>query len=160
MRGTAGALTLALAGGCADVPPDDPCGQGDVELLLDPDRPGFPRLEDGGRVPVFLPPQGGVFTELDVIMHGIAIEDVLRIRVTIDPPTGDLLATQMYQSVGLPMLCLPEGDISIRRLPVGFADGVLLEELDGVEAELAFKVFTTDGEPERTWDVVLGVTEF
>jgi hypothetical protein len=160
-RGSLVALTvLGACAGCAEPPEEGDCGSGEVELALDPDRPGFPELVDGAEVPVFIPPQTGVFTELDVHMHGIAVDDVLELRVTVDPPTGDLLASQMYQGAALPLFCLPGGDILLRRMPVAFADAVVLDELEGVQAELALTVFTRTGDHDRTWNVVLRVSEF
>src|SRR5690606_28945999 len=78
-----GLWTLVLAG-CPSAPPPEPCeGEGDPVLTL-ANRGGGPVLADGVEVDVFPPPQGGVFTELDVVIENLAMSELDYLRVTVD----------------------------------------------------------------------------
>jgi hypothetical protein len=152
-------LAIVATLGCTS-PPTEDCGHGSVELLLDPARTGFPALDDGGDVPVFIPPQGGIFTELDLTVRGVAVEDITRVRLTIDSTQGERLADQLYPGHGVPLLCIGDATAYVPRLPVRFAEGLVLEALDALAGELVLRVEEADDEHVRSWDVVLRVTGY
>ena len=145
--------------GCSPTSTDG-CTEGPVVLELDPARSGFPSLADGGEVPVFIPPQGGIFTELDLSIRGVAIDDIERVHVTIDSEADERLADQLYPGFAVPLLCDGNGTAFVPRMPVRFDEGLVLESLDGVVGELALVVATARVEHERQFDVRLRVTGY
>jgi hypothetical protein len=153
------AMLLAAVGalGC-NPPPPDGCGHGHVELSLDPARSDFPPLADGREVPVFIPPQGGIFTELDLTVRGLSVEDITMVEVTFDASDGERLADQRYPGHAVPLLCFDDA-AHVPRMPVRFAEHRPLETLDGIEGELMLRVQASDGHA-RGWHVVLRVTEY
>ncbi len=157
-------VVLALAGGCGEPASDDACdGAGDVVLTARPNRLDLRAIDDDSEVPVFPPPQGGVFTELDVAIAGVAIDDLDRVRVGIDDDSGAPIATQEYNGAGLPLVCQSDETIGIALvvadLPVGFDLSAELTELDGMAATLRLGVDTPDGATDVSWSVVLRQTQ-
>jgi hypothetical protein len=151
-------LAAAAALGC-NRPPADGCGHGSVDLELDPGR-GFDPLSEDGDVPVFIPPQAGIFTELDLVVRGIAVEAIEQVQVTIDSDDGDRVADQSYPGFAVPLLCDGNGTAYAPRMPVRFAEGLVLEELEGVQGELALVVSTSRTDHARQWAVRLRVTGY
>lgn len=160
------ALACACLAGCPDEPDDDDDGGGcpapgaPLAITLAPDQGDAPPLVDGDDVPVFPPPQGGVFTELDVELTGVDADDVEQLRIEIDDGTAQPLATQVYFGSGLPLRCVESGALTIDALPVGFDESVSLAQLDGVAVTLRATVTTADDSFDSNLAVVLRVTEF
>lgn len=138
------------------------CDPGGAEPALDvaPNRLSPDALQDGAELPVFNPPQGGVFTELDVSVRGIATEDLLSIGFVVTRDDDDIIANQRYMGAGLPLMCQSDGSQRIPDVPVGFDLDVVLLDLEGVPARLEAVVETPDGDVEASADVVLRVIEF
>ncbi len=149
---TTSRLLLALAClpllGCPEDPPEEegvcPAMDAVPGLTMTPNRGDEIALVEGGQVPVFYASQGGIFTELDVELTGVADDDVEQIRVEFIDTTGRPLATQVYFGSGLPLRCNESGTLTIQALPVGFDESIGLEELDGSAARLTAEVTTPD----------------
>jgi hypothetical protein len=152
-------LGAAAALGC-NPPPSDGCGHGPVDLSIDPARIGFPALDDGGEVPVFIPPQGGIFTELDLTVRGVAVADISMVQVTIDSTQGERVADQVYPGGAVPLLCIGDDTAYVPRMPIRFAEGLVLEELDDVRGDLVLRIEESGETHERSWSVVLRVTGY
>jgi hypothetical protein len=159
----AAALVLAAAlAGCPEPEPSGPCGpeDGDPVLTL-ANRGGGPRLADGVEVEIFLPPQGGVFTELDVTLEGLAQSELESLHIVVeDRDTGEPLADVRYLGSVIPLLCTEDDVLEVQYMPVGFTDPVVLAELDGVEATVTGTLETTRGDFSVGYDVVLRAVEY
>ncbi|MEM6994981.1 MAG: hypothetical protein AAF721_30995 [Myxococcota bacterium] len=153
-----GALTLLCLTGCPSESPERCTGAGDITIRARPNRLDTDDRRDGAELPVFLPPQDGTFTELDVEIGGIAAADVETVRVEVEDEDGELLAIQEYNGAGIPWMCQPDGSIIVLDLPVRFSDALVLAELDGVEATLLVGVDGPDGSTDVRWAVVLRQT--
>jgi len=154
-------LELLVLGGCPA--PASPCGSEDGEPVLTlANRGGGPELVDGAEVEIFLPPQGGVFTELDVSIDGLAHDDLERLHIVFeDRDTGESLADVPYVGHLIPLLCVEEDDVLVvQRMPVGFTDPVVLENLDGVAATVTGTLETARGDFGVTHDVVLRAVDY
>jgi hypothetical protein len=157
------ALCLLAATGCPEPEPDlTGCPAAGVEpsIVARPNRLDTSPLADGSSVPVFPPPQGGVFTELDIELAGIAAEDLEELRVEVlDPANSEIIAAQLYFGDGLPLTCNDDGVLVVRNLPVGFNDSTDLAELDQVGVMLSLRVVTAEETLAESWSVVLVVTD-
>lgn len=158
------ALGLAALGlaGCPAPPPPQPCGSvdGDPVLTLT-NRGGGPELADGVVVDVFPPPQGGVFTELDVIIDDLDAGELEFLRIQIDAiDTRESLASVSYFGDAIPLRCDDDERLVVDYLPVAFLDGVSLDGLDGVEATVSGTLETTRGDFSVEHDVVLHRTDY
>ncbi len=103
-------------------------------------------LADGDAVPVFVPPQGGIATELDISLVGVGLDTVQELRLGVTRiSNGDSVASVTYSGAGLPLECVRDGELRIRAVPVPFNDGVTLEALEGAEVQLAGMLLRTDG---------------
>lgn len=166
-RGHIGRVVLGLVvgclTGCPDPPPEGPCaGDGDPLLSL-ANRGGGPELSDGDEVEVFPPPQGGVFTELDVTIDFMASSELEDMYVSVEAmDTGEPLATIRYfgATLGMVLRCTEDEVLVVDNLPVGFNDGLELTELDGVPAVLTGTLVTSRGDFESRYEVVLRATEY
>lgn len=164
MRPVLPKLTAALAAvlvltACPSEP-DGPCaGGGTLDVSAQPNRLDTAPIDDGSQLPVFPPPQGGVFTELDVAVSGVASEQIERVAVRVDDESGAALALQEYNGAGLPWMCQPDDTAVVFGLPVGFDLSVQLAALDGVDAELTLTVDGAGQSLEQRWSVVLRQTE-
>lgn len=157
------ALASALLAGCPAPPPSGPCGtdDGDPALTLG-NRGGGPVLADGADVEIFLPPQGGVFTELDVTIERLAQSDLEYLHIVFeDRDTSEPLADVRYVGEVLPLLCTEDDDtLVVQRMPVGFTDPVVLADLDGVAATVTGTLETSRGDFGVEYDVVLRAVEY
>jgi hypothetical protein len=116
-------------------------------------------VTEGSDLPVFPPPQGGVFTELDVYFIGVHPDAVDSIRIEVTDSAGAALAVQQYNL--LPLRCLQDDALFIDNMPVGFYESTVLDELEGVPATLRLLLLTRDeGEVEYARNVILRVTDF
>jgi hypothetical protein len=164
-RAAARALVLCLVPslvGCPEPAPEGPCASepGDPVLAL-ANRGGGMAIVDGAEVEVFPPPQGGVFTELDVTIDGLDPDDLERLVVTlVSPDTGRVFADVTYLGELIPLRCTEDDVLEVQRMPVGFIDPVVLEDLDGVPATLTGTLETTRGDFAITHAVVLRVTDY
>lgn len=156
------ALVPVLLAGCP-AGPSGPCDTEDGNPVLTlANRGGGPRLVDGADVEIFLPPQGGVFTELDVTIDGLAQRDLDYLHIVFeDRDTGERLADVRYLGEVLPLLCTEEGDaLVVQYMPVGFTDPVVLAELDGVVATVTGTLETSRGDVSVAYDVTLRAVEY
>lgn len=103
-------------------------------------------LADDDMLPVFVPPQGGIATELDVVMTGVGFDtlNALQIRaVRVDD--GTTVAEVEYSGDFLPLECVQDGVVKVRTVPVPFLDGVTLQDLDAVRVEVTTRIDRSDG---------------
>jgi hypothetical protein len=160
------ALVLAVApwalAGCPGPEPSGPCGREDGDPVLTlANRGGGTVLADGVEVEVFPPPQGGVFTELDVTIDGMAADELDQLHVAIEArDTGRSLADVRYVGGIIPLMCTEDDVLAVQYMPVGFTDPVVLAELDGVEATVTGTLETVQGEFAVMHDVVLRATDY
>lgn len=163
MSARALAFASVLLVGCPAPAPSGPCGteDGDPVLTLG-NRGGGPLLADGADVEIFLPPQGGVFTELDVTIEGLAQSDLEVLHIVFDDrDTGEPLADVRYLGELLPLLCAEEDDaLVVQKMPVGFTDPVVLADLDGVAATVTGTLETSRGDFGVGYDVVLRAVDY
>ena len=157
------ALAPVLLAGCPAPAPSGPCGteDGDPVLTL-ANRGDGPVLADGADVEIFLPVQGGVFTELDVTIDGLAQSDLEDLHITFeDRDTGRSLADVRYLGEVLPLLCTEDDDTLVMQyMPVGFTDPVVLADLDGVAATVTGTLETSRGDFAVTYAVTLRAVDY
>jgi hypothetical protein len=157
-RIAAGAIAI-LCLACDDPPPEVCDGAGDAAVELHQrEDPG--RIVDGSEVSVFPPPQGGVWTEIDVTLIGVRTDDVTSLRVDIMDEGNVLLGSEFYLGEGLPLACQMDGTIEIDNMPVGFHDDTVLEDLEGVEATMTTTLAHAGGEVVDVVAVTLRVGSF
>ncbi|MCA9706650.1 MAG: hypothetical protein KDK70_12425 [Myxococcales bacterium] len=156
---------LALAG-CEDPQPlPEPCaGPGDPQLVLS-NRRAPVDLGVGGQVEVFPPPQGGVFAELDLVVHDMAIDELDDLRVEVESvPAGEQLAYVRYFGDSIPLRCAEQDDgseqIELTNLPVGFVESYTLDDLDGRTARVIGTLETVEGDFSVDYDVTLVRTDY
>lgn len=155
-------IGASLLAGCPEPEPEGPCANepGDPVLVIT-NRGGGPEIVDGAEVEVFPPPQGGVFTELDVTIDGLDPEDLERLVVTlVSPDTGRVFADVTYLGDVIPLRCTEDDVLVVQYMPVGFIDPVVLEDLDGLPATLTGTLVTARGEFASAHAVVLRVTDY
>lgn len=150
---------MLLTGCPGDGEDEQACaGSGELTATAQPNRLDESPLEDGSEVPVFPPPQGGVFTELDVRIGGVTQDDLEMIRVRIEDEAGEQLANVQYQGAGLPLMCDEDDTLVVLNLPVGFDLSVMLPDLEGVQANVLLGIDTAQTTLDQTWSVTLRVT--
>ena len=166
--GVAVARALALLLGSAPLAgcpaePSGPCGNedGDPTLAL-ANRGGGPTLADGVDVEIFLPPQGGVFTELDVTIDGLAQSDLDYLHIVFeDRDTGEPLADVRYLGEVIPLLCREDTDaLVVQYMPVGFTEPAVLAELADVEVTVTGTLETSRGDFSVAYDVTLRAVDY
>lgn len=156
-------LGIAALSGCpGPEEPSGPCAGGDDDpVLVLSNRGGGPQLADGIEVPVFPPPQGGVFTELDLTIDHLALEDLDHLRITIDATdTGEPLAYVRFVGDGIPLQCNDDDMLALEYAPIAFMDALRLEDIDGVSATVTGVLETTRGELATVHEVVLRSTDY
>lgn len=137
-----------------------PCnGVGDPAIELR-ERGAVTLLVDGSELPIFPPPQGGVWTEIDVRLLGIAADDVESIRVDVLDESGATLGAEFYLGEGLPLACRMDGSIEIDNMPVQLGDLPALEELDGATATMTTTLSHAEGDLVSTIAVTLRAEDF
>jgi hypothetical protein len=135
-------------------------GDGDLAVELRPNHGDTSPIDAGSAVPIFPPPQGGVFTELDVALRGLVADDLAQLQIRITRDDGASLATVTYQGSGLPLLCEDDGSLSVTGLPVGFSLTYDLEDLDGDAATFTVDVITASQTLTESWPITLTVVEY
>ena len=158
-RRIAAGLVLALVG-CPGGGEGVCEGEGELAVVLAPNHGDTSPLSDGSTLAIFPPPQGGVFTELDVELSGLRADDLGQLQIRIVRDDGANLSTQTYQGSGLPLLCDDDGSLSVTGLPVGFDLTYTLEELDGDAATLTVDVITAGETLTESWAITLVVVEY
>ncbi|MEM6293368.1 MAG: hypothetical protein AAGA54_18995 [Myxococcota bacterium] len=148
-------LLLVLCGGLVACAAEDDGGVCDASVTGTPsvhvaERNADAFLPDAGTLSVFVPPQGGIATELDVQIEGVALEAVQTLRFQVAASDGSALAIEQYFGEGLPFVCTMSDGLQIRDVPVAFNDGVQLEDLDGSPVQVETTVTLTDGDPLMT----------
>lgn len=112
-------------------------------------------LADGDAVPVFVPPQGGIATEFDISLLGVGLDTVDELRLdVVHSGSGEFVATITYSGGGLPLECVQDGELRLRGVPVPFADGLTLENLDGSDVQVVGTLVRTDGEAAESVSMV------
>lgn len=148
------------AAGCEDEPSTGACrGEGEPRIEL-AQRNGETPIVDGADLPIFPPPQGGVWTEIDVRLLGVTVEEIESIRVDVLDAGSAILASELYLGENLPLLCRVDGSIEIDNMPVGFGDLSLLEALDGVGATMIITLAHGGGDTVATAGVTLRADSF
>lgn len=113
-------------------------------------------LADGDILPIFIPPQGGIATELDVDMGGVGFETIAALEIeAVMRASGAVVADVGYVGDGLPLECVRDGEIRVRAVPVPFVDGSVLGTLSGAEVNLTVRVVRND---ESVAEVTRAVT--
>lgn len=147
-RAPIAALLVALAP-CACQPEAEALCEGNAGASIDVEA--FYRFEDvaladGEALPIFIPPQGGVATELDVDMHGVGFETLASLEVVaVMRASGAVVADVGHAGDGLPLECVQDGDIRVRALPVPFVEGSVLGTLSGAEVNVTIRIVRNDG---------------
>jgi hypothetical protein len=152
----------AVLPGCPGPAPSGACDseEGDPVLTL-ANRGDGAVLDDGVEVEIFLPPQGGVFTELDVTIDGLAQADLDFLHVVFERrDTGESLADVRYIGEVIPLMCTDDDVLVVQYMPVGFTDPVVLADLDGVAATVTGTLETTRGDFSVAHGVVLHAVEY
>jgi hypothetical protein len=154
------AICVASTLGCPG-PDDGECdGDGDLAIELRPNHGDTSPIDDGSALAIFPPPQGGVFTELDVELRGLAEGELGQLQIRITRDDGASLSTVTYQGSGLPLLCQDGGALSVTGLPVGFDLTYALDDLDGDAATLTVDVITAGETLTESWPITLTVVEY
>ena len=159
---------LAFAGvccglvACADPGPalceGNPGGDVEVDAFY---RFAETPLQDGDALPVFIPPQGGIATELDVDLYGVGLDTVETLEVQAVRGGGERVAQVSYTGGGLPLECVMHGQLKVRALPVPFDDSISLESLDALSVQLVVRLTRSDGhQGEVVHAVTLDVAEY
>ncbi len=113
-------------------------------------------LVDDDVLPIFIPPQGGTATELDVDMRGVGFDTIAALEIeAVMRASGAVVADVGYVGGGLPLECVQDGEIRVRAVPVPFVDGSLLQTLTGAEVNLTVRVVRND---EAVAEVTRAVT--
>lgn len=163
-RSGALALLLALLPGCPDDPPPGDCpGGGERDLLISRRDDDAPALSNGAQLDVFPPPQGGTFTELDVVIAGVAASQIDELRIdVVRSDDGSAIAAQRYtgEAIEFGSLCQADDTLLLQNLPIGFFASVVLEELEGVGVQMSVVLTVGTEEVRQDFDLVLTVTPF
>lgn len=155
-----GAPLLAIAACPSDPSDPEPCAAEGDPIVTPSSRDGV-ALANGDLLDVFPPPQGGVFTELDLAIENVGASEVLFLHVNVAPQAGGPeLATVRYFGEALPLLCGDDDLQRIENLPVAFSDAVQLADIDGMPVTLSVRVETEAGEFGETYDLTLQRTDF
>lgn len=160
-RGIKAGLAVLLSTGCSEPPAPGECPSSDEPTLAFTNRNETSALVDGAEVEVFPPPQGGIFTELDVSIDGVSPSDLETLLITVESSGGlGTLASVTYRGSQLPWWCSEDDVLLIDDLPVGFADHLDLPGLDSEPAVLEGTVTTRSGDVTASVDVVLQWVEY
>lgn len=145
---------LAALTGCAEPPETGQCPRTTQPVLTLANREDTGPLADGREVEVFPPPQGGVFTELDVALEGVPLDELEQIEITLESagPLG-MLASVSYPGSALPMWCSDDDVLMIDDLPVGLVDDAYLPDLHGEAVVIEGRAQTRSGEVSVRYDV-------
>jgi len=153
-------LGLWLTVGCDNRDPTRCVGDGDPDLVVTPSLFDYPPLEDGARVPVYVPTQGGIFTELDFELSGVTQDEVGSLHIVIRLQGGEVVADTI-PATAFDLACQADGSLLLELWAVGFEDDVIdvgeIETLDEREATLIVEIQLEGGLPplNREFDVVL-----
>ena len=102
-------------------------------------------LTDGDVLPIFIPPQGGIATELDVDMRGVGFETLASLEIeVVMRASGAVVADVGYVGDGLPLECVQDGELRVRAVPVPFVDGSVLGTLSGAEVNVTTRIVRSD----------------
>ncbi len=161
IRGVA-LLGLFVLAACEEEPERQCTGQGELDLVATPSVFRYPALEDGARVPVYVPFQGGVFTELDLEITGAAREDLSSFTFIVRLAGGDVIANPP-PSMTFPFDCRSDGSLLLELMPVSFNWSELdIMELDERDATIVIQMQLKGGQAPvtREYDVVLDYRTF
>lgn len=133
-------VIVVLCAGCPEPDSNADCdreGEGAFTLFT---RDGSEQLQANGVLEVFPPPQGGVFTELDLRITGIREQNIQSLRIDIIASGGDPIAGIRYPGEALPWTCESDGTLLFDNVPIGFDLDVTLGQLDGTGVTLAIEL--------------------
>jgi hypothetical protein len=140
--------------------PEPQCtGEGELDMVVTPSFFDYPALEDGARVPVYIPLQGGVFTELDIELTGLTKDDLSTLTFTVRQDGGDVLASPA-PAMSFPISCHEDGSLFLDTMPLAFRDEwtqTNIMDLDEVAATMVIQLQLKGGMPPltREYDVIL-----
>ena len=153
-------MAAPCAAACEGEPAAGPCnGDGEPAIELT-QRNGETPIVDGADLPIFPPPQGGVWTEIDVRLLGVVVDEIDSVGVDVLDADSASLGSELYLGENLPLLCRSDGSILIDNMPVGFGDLSQLERLDGVGATMITTLAHARGDTVSTIAVTLRADTF
>jgi hypothetical protein len=161
LRGIA-LLGSVLLIGCPEEPEPQCSGQGELDLVATPSLFNYPALADGERVPIYIPFQGGVFTELDLEVTGAARDDIASFTFTVRLDGGDVIANPP-PTMTFPFDCREDGLLLMELMPVAFNWSEFdIMELDERDATIVIQMQLKGGQAPvtREYDVVLDYRTF
>jgi len=120
-------------------------------------KPDAAPLGDGASLRVLNTTQGGLVTEFDVAITGVAEPDFDTLYVDVVDNASAPLASQQYNGAGLPLTCRDDGVLEVSSLPVGFDVDPDVGMLNGAAATVALVVETPDATVDVSWAVVLRI---
>lgn len=150
-------MGVALFGCEPDEP--DPCSGGPgAELSATANQGGGAPLADGGELPIFPPPQGGVFSELDLSITGVAQDNIDTLHVVVTEQGGEVLADNT--NTKFPLACQVDDSVMIADLPISYKDEYqLVFDLDGRDVTLEITIDLADGDSlEASYELTLVAT--
>jgi hypothetical protein len=124
-------------------------------MIVTPSLFGYPALADGEHVPVYVPAQGGVFTELDLEITGVAQDDLSALLMTMRLDGGDVIGMTI-PTMSFASECEDDGSVTLELQPLSLS--VLTpEEIDNAGAALIVEMQLKGGMPAlvRDYDVIL-----
>lgn len=149
---------LALAA-CTEDPEPVCVGEGEPDLVVTPSLFDYPALADGGRVPVYIPFQGGVFTELDLELYGVTRDELSSFTYVVRLAGGDVIANPP-PSMSFPFACRSDGSLLLELMPLAFMTPPSeIMSLDEKPATMVIQMQLEGGQPPvtREYDIVLDV---
>ncbi|MCH9682004.1 MAG: hypothetical protein K0V04_11260 [Deltaproteobacteria bacterium] len=154
-------VALIIGSGCPSDPPPGPCAGGGDVVVTALTRDGTRELVGGDGLEIFPPPQGGVFSEIDLVLEGVSADAIDSLGLTVEvADTNEVLANVRYFGELLPFECNEDDQLTINDLPVGYDESVVLTDADGVVVVLTTTVETRGESFSASYDLVLAVTNF
>lgn len=152
---------FVLLGGCSSGSEGTICtGEGDADMIVTPSLFNYDPLEEtGSRVPVYVPAQGGTWTELDIELTGVIEEELGVLTVTVRLAGGDVISNPP-PSMSYPTECTENGSVLSELFPVQLNMNdptVTPADLNGAEATIVLQLQLTGGQAPitREYDVTL-----
>lgn len=152
----AAACLLSLTG-CTETGPALQClgTDGEAQMVITPSLFNYPAVADGEHVPVYVPAQGGVFTELDLEITGVAEDDLGSLSMTMRLDGGDVIGMTI-PTMSFMSECQEDGAVTVELQPLQL-NVLTPEELDGLKAALIVEMQLQGGLPPliRDYEVTL-----
>ena len=154
------ALLVPLTGCTTGVDGPICTGEGDADMIVTPSLFNYDPLEESGsRVPVYVPAQGGTWTELDIELTGVIEEELGVLTVTVRLAGGDVISNPP-PSMSYPTACTENGSVVSELFPVqlNMSDPAITPaDLDELEATIVLQLQLTGEQAPitREYDVIL-----